>query len=1015
MSNAGMKDEVLDDDAASVRTILSDAPPVLHTPPERENLISAFSNDIGKDIGLGQLSESGRARVMARFPDLLKDFSLRLESFVWSDKQQNARDFIRQQRDRITSHLRRVHSTAEASQDPDLSTLPQHWMSVDEKLAYWTDAENRKTPGPKLDQDRVLERVADEVVILPSYQEVRRFLLGGSTYKWFIERAQLAATLTDRKGTAIETIAHSMWAGLESDLKTRPRSNPLYHITFELDWDLPGFLQSQKYDTAAQTAMESVITITGTGDIAQALTCGDYMDQVWPLSGRNVVRVLQMAAASPMEPFRPYAILKPHFHGVISKVSFVGSQTQVLALVDQASGTELCEQLSWLGSAFISSPMLTGVVHTSPYIDHAKVGHILRVRIKFKDTLPHENRYPQESISSCWHAMFCNPTVVEGFPVLARDDNEQGLQLPFSMLHTLAEVQYLTCYNGTMILKGLCTLLVPTRKSDRSVTWHFLHNDDGTENSNYERIQWAGVKKCTAGFAIEQKVTISVSKYIGASGSVIRGNRDRPEYVKHSTYSMQIESARNIPVLIYDTATQQAWLVDGASALLHVARTQVAQKPYGGERSLFNNLNFNSSEFSHPRAEGGPDAALDALRNDLNMKHKILREFDSYAEEKTAVGSLTVAANGANIPAAGDSKGSSEGNEEIYKTTCFRELTSQIWSTLEQIYDRQMEETTTHGSKNLQNPFRNMLEGYEFMGIVSSRHTLTRRAINLQANGVAWLHMINRIHSITLFGKYFGELYRPTDLVKKNICKQWMSVPPGLEYLAVSMSLLKAIKQNSVQEGEVDKTSNEITEGISWSPSKDMFKICEHNCNHIFSGRVQKLYRKGKQRDSGSSFETCPQDGAALFGENSLLNGHRMQPLAPVQLQPDSNVHDSGLGTSIETSSKTIPSTYSGGESDLNTQEMQLSDETPGTASSMSSPLSLSDSVIQVAEITVPISAGETSRIATTDLQPPLLDAKAKAVGRVAIPAAKTKTKAPTAKRSLSRMWRKIVKKVRQH
>ena len=71
----------------------------------------------------------------------------------------------------------------------------------------------------------------------------------------------------------------------------------------------------------------------------------------------------------------------------------------------------------------------------------------------------------------------------------------------------------------------------------------------GTDDSDYEHIGWAGVRKCTPGLAIEQKLTIYASKYLGISAAVVRGNRDRPSYVKYSAYSTQIENARNIPVV----------------------------------------------------------------------------------------------------------------------------------------------------------------------------------------------------------------------------------------------------------------------------------------------------------------------------------------------------------------------------------------------------------------------------------------------------------------------------------
>lgn len=234
----------------------------------------------------------------------------------------------------------------------------------------------------------------------------------------------------------------------------------------------------------------------------------------------------------------------------------------------------------------------------------------------------------------------------------------------------------------------------------------------------YGEINWAGAPECSAGLAVEQKLTISISKIIGVSGSMVRGNKDKPVYVEQSTYPMQIKNARNIYVVLYDVTTHRGWLADGASALLHLVRTQVVREPYGDAGSLFNNLIFNGSTFIHPGIDGGPNAAAEILKEDRNMKHVILREFVSYSNE-------TMLTN----PPRNEMPGPDEVRKEIYKTTCLRELVSQTWSTLEHIYDRQIEIATTHNTKELQNPFRTTLEGYEFMDIVSGERILTRRSV----------------------------------------------------------------------------------------------------------------------------------------------------------------------------------------------------------------------------------------------------------------------------------------------
>lgn len=132
---------------------------------------------------------------------------------------------------------------------------------------------------------------------------------------------------------------------------------------------------------------------------------------------------------------------------------------------------------------------------------------------------------------------------------------------------------------------------------------------------------------------MEQKLTISASKILDISGSFVRGNRDKPEYVKQPAYAVQIEAARSMNVVLYDTATQRGWLADGPSALLHLVRTQVVRKPYDGSNALMKGSFFDCSTFKHPDSDGDQRATSDALLNERNMKQVVLRQIDSYSDE----------------------------------------------------------------------------------------------------------------------------------------------------------------------------------------------------------------------------------------------------------------------------------------------------------------------------------------------------------------------------------------------
>jgi hypothetical protein len=461
---------------------------------------------------------------------------------------------------------------------------------------------------------------------------------------------------------------------------------------------------------------------------------------------------------------------------------------------------------------------------------------------------------------------------------------------------------------------------------------------------------------------------------------------------------------------MYDTATLQAWLADGASALLHVARTQVTQGPYGGESSLFNDSKYNAKKFVHPLPSGGSKAALCALKDERNLKHKILREFDSYADEKTPLNHIAFDTVDPSKAASEDeSQQPNGGIEEIYKTTSFRELVSQTWSTFEQIYDRQKEDSTSHGFQQLQNPFKEVLQGYEFMGLVTAKRDLTPRAITLQGGGQTWLPLIQRTHAIVLFGKNFGDLYRSTALAMPRICKQWKTVPRGQYYLTSPVSLLKAIRQNSIEEGEIDEHSNDITEGFSWVPSKEAFKRCGPNCTHTILGRVQQPFKKGKQRLETAMFGACSPDSAVIFGDSSILNIHKMQQPTLTVAQPDGDMHDSGLGTSIETSSKvrTTDPTWADPDSDLRASQTTPPelDTSPSSSDIIESETSAPSNVNSGAHQALPINS-QPHRAQDFAAQPNI---------RPTSPTVPISLKPKRPRGSLSVVWRKFTVAVRRH
>lgn len=169
----------------------------------------------------------------------------------------------------------------------------------------------------------------------------------------------------------------------------------------------------------------------------------------------------------------------------------------------QAALTELCEQLTWLRAALRTSPVPLGIYFTTPSIvaseDAFSNGSMPSFTVQFGFTV---SSSIDHVLSSYWHAMFRNPVVFNGLPTLVRYENEQGLELSLDMMNILAEAPFATSYDSTLVLNGHCTMLIPTRRTERSITWHFISNEDGKRIPYYafrERcLGWTGTDKVSA-------------------------------------------------------------------------------------------------------------------------------------------------------------------------------------------------------------------------------------------------------------------------------------------------------------------------------------------------------------------------------------------------------------------------------------------------------------------------------------------------------------------------------------
>jgi hypothetical protein len=194
--------------------------------------------------------------------------------------------------------------------------------NVEEKMARWTVEELDLENIPEYPLENQLEDQLDtqptpdyiggddesdiyEEILIPDFHEAWDFLVGSHAYKRLHTRIQTVSLLTSRKGQTIQEIRNKILDTLTRSIETRSKSPAFkfHSATFQISWNPLAFLVEQYQDGAKQSIKE-IITLNGSAIDAQAVTCGGYMQQVWPETGHETLEALQTAITHSKRPHK---------------------------------------------------------------------------------------------------------------------------------------------------------------------------------------------------------------------------------------------------------------------------------------------------------------------------------------------------------------------------------------------------------------------------------------------------------------------------------------------------------------------------------------------------------------------------------------------------------------------------------------------------------------------------------------------------------------------------------------
>lgn len=249
-------------------------------------------------------------------------------------------------------------------------------------------------------------------------------------------------------------------------------------------------------------------------------------------------------------------------------------------------------------------------------------------------------------------------------------------------------------------------------------------------------------------------------------------------------YEDHLQRAGNINVLFYSSDDRRAWLIDGASALVHLARAYIESTMAQHKSSGV------AGELRHIEGDGGTTAAIDVLKH--NRYIKIFDESHITVEKNIS---------GTAIPASQTASSSSSSEVSVIKTPpvkpntftakasvwTYENLVVDFWEYLQEMKAKLNLLKKRSFEKDLRMPGSRLL-GWNAKDMICSSDMTEPRWVRLQPDGKSWLKFTRETSPVVLMARSFGNLIIPSP--GPHLCKHMTELPRGRDLLALPQYVL---------------------------------------------------------------------------------------------------------------------------------------------------------------------------------------------------------------------------------
>lgn len=291
----------------------------------------------------------------------------------------------------------------------------------------------------------------------------------------------------------------------------------------------------------------------------------------------------------------------------------------------------------------------------------------------------------------------------------------------------------------------------------------------GTANAAYE-IKESYTPDKGSNIMLE-KAAVTSGKWLTAGVTIAKSNRSNRIYnpSRQVTFRNEVRALRSSYVLLFDTLSGRGWLVDGASALLHITCAQLRDPDF---------LEFCDDKIGlkmkHAEHQRGGSGALETILKLGNERIVLWKEYvGGSSKEKT----------------------NSEGKivEETEYQTEFWSLRDQMRENMDTLSNIFAHQTNPPSGVNVRLTHRTRLEGWSFRNTVDNSLLTEPKMCYLKEESRGWVEYIRSFNVVTLLGEDFEELMKPRWLGSERSCCKWDKVPVGRVLLTVSYTTLREI------------------------------------------------------------------------------------------------------------------------------------------------------------------------------------------------------------------------------